>query len=342
MTKSSMLMMLGMALFACAAPEVVQAPGGPSAEATNPPTGTVENALLLQPGDVVGAVRPFGTDILYPGTSAYQALSFSVASVSNVTVTVTTKTPGHTSLAWIVDANDPNKVFASDGPQAAFSIVKRLDPGAYLVVFRDALKQSSVIHVGVDVQPIAAVTGPSFLLPPGKNGAAAHASFTCSANGQATIVYYTFWQGWKDTARDYASGTLQAGRECDGVLAEDVANHTLDYVPTTCTDSKPTTTLRAMTYPSWVTLALDADGPFRRLSAFTYVRDRDEYQASVGKASGGTLTIAPTSANAKLYAYDNLVNPDAPISRLVDASKDPFQSGAFAMINWSCSVVFTY
>jgi hypothetical protein len=156
--------------------------------------------------------------------------------------------------------------------------------------------------VPVVVVPPATGTKPSFLLPPGKNGAAAHAIFERRQQFSVKLPSVS------DPANPNGplsmrngDGTQTARRECDGIIEELEAPFRLRFTEAAACVDSATLAYREdfpLTPSSWKPVAPDFS--FATLFyAFPYSPVRDTYYVDVA-ATAKDLTIGPNAATVSI------------------------------------------
>jgi hypothetical protein len=250
--------------------------------------GSTADALrALLPAEIAQTPAPAApTDIVYDGTTTYRALPFSVAVKSDVKASVAATVAGRQVLAWITDGGTAVFAQPSAGATAEQALTAQLNPGEYFLVFRDAERLATTVRVSLTIAPVLPPppppppppAGPSVLLPPGKNGAPAHASYAITNYGSCFV-------GSSGSTGAFVDGINVVQKyECDGRLVESGRGMRFEI-------SAPCTVTQTSNRPGYSTM-LVTDDVLKQMSQWTYIAATDTYSAS-GFLS--TPIIGPTS-----------------------------------------------
>jgi hypothetical protein len=249
-----------------------------------------EQALrALLPAEVAVAPAPLvPTDVVYTGTTMYQSFRFSLTAQADVSATVEATVPGRKVLGWITDGGAQTFAAPSVGAKPALTVAARLVPGTYFIVFRDSERLATTLRIGLTTTPVTPVTppppppsaGPSILLPPGKNGAPAHAVYT--------FVYK--FSIISRPRKEYAQVT--ATKTCAGRLVEN--GRTIKFFPgAPCTQT-------ITGEPGFVANERIEE----TMDQWYYDADKDRYSSGINGFSGIPLEIFATSALARTKFSD--------------------------------------
>lgn len=271
-------------------------------KATDTSEGTAQELRAPNPNEVIGPAPSNATAFQYDGTTLYKALSFQVTTESDVVATLAARTPGRQVVAWMTRKD--GTALASGLAAATLSLNARLQVGDYYLVFRDANRLASTVEVELLVKPVVVLPPPpppppppepSFLLPPGINGATVQAEFRCDG-----MVEYALSFGMPP---QYGKSPIGTKTTCSGVLRERNLGGVRDLH-----FEKVGTCIQTKVFDS--AIVSDIMGGEEILNTWTYSLSEDAYVFQRGPTLSAQLSIAPT------FATGSILVPQATLSLL--------------------------